>query len=414
MDITNWNVIDKVFIDNIELLPSVTEIFELQLAYLEYTNLSLEDFYNRCAYFKSRNNKLTKHYSLFSKVTDALVAERSNETKQYFEQGSFATGYATHGLFPYRGKFHPQLIKSLLNIIGIKEDDVVLDSMCGSGTLNIEASLNGIISYAVDISPFCKFMTKVKYDALTMDVDSLKNVLNNKDNIFDMLHSKDGLSKIQNIIDPAKKKVGELCLLAYLDALGYSKRVKMNDHRTLFDKVINRYIGVVTDFITVIKPNIKKLGRVEILTNSTAQSLELKDNSIDGIITSPPYSFAIDYAENDAPHIEYLGYDVKQIRKNMIGLKGISLQEKLDYYFADMRLVVSEASRVLKPNKSLIIIIGSNTNQTKGVRLEDNIIQSCRDKGLELYLTINKPIKGMRSTMKDELVLFFHKIGGIK
>jgi len=31
----------------------------------------------------------------------------------------FSTGYSTHGLFAYRGKFHSQLIKGLLNILGV-------------------------------------------------------------------------------------------------------------------------------------------------------------------------------------------------------------------------------------------------------------------------------------------------------
>ncbi len=408
MDLQNWNVIDKMFDDEIELLPSVTELFELQLAYLEYNTLPIADFYERSAYFKSRKGKLTKHFSLYSNVTEALIDERSNETKQYFEQGNFSTGYATHGLFPYRGKFHPQLIKALLNIIGIKKSETILDPMCGSGTLNIEAALNGINSYATDVSPFCRFMTKVKYDSLTLNSVDISNILTKKDDIFDMFSNPEGLSRLRNITDPIKRKVGELCLLAYLDALGYSKRVKMNDHKTLFRKVLSRYVGVLQDSITKIVPNIS-LGNVKILDDSTAQKLDLPDNSIDGIITSPPYSFAIDYAENDAPHIEYLGYSVAQIRNNMIGLKGKSIQDKLESYFTDMNSVVREASRVLKPDKTMVIIIGSNTNQTKGVRLEDNIIIACGTVGLNLYLTINKPIKGMRNTMKEELILFFKK-----
>jgi hypothetical protein len=74
-----------------------------------------------------------------------------------------------------------------------------------------------------------------------------------------------------------------------------------------------------------------------------------------------------------------------------------------------METVCSEVSRVLKREKFFIMIIGSNTNQTGGIRLENKIIDSCQKYGLTLVKSILKPIKGMRNTMKDEYILFFEK-----
>lgn len=404
------SLLAKIFDDEVEMLSSVTELFELQLAYMEYGCLQKDVFWERCAYFKSRDAKLTKHYALYSNVPHELTDDRTTETKNYFEQGSFATGYATHGLFPYRGKFHPQLIKAILNIIGIRKGEVVLDPMAGSGTLNIEAALNGIDSFAVDVSPFCRFMIKVKFESLTLRTEDMGSLSKNTARIFEMFHNQGGLNRLMAITDPVKKKVGELCLLAYLDALGYSKRVKMNDHERLFQKVISRYIGVVNNSLTRIVPNVQ-LGSVSVLETSLAQKIDLPDSCIDGIITSPPYSFAIDYVENDAPHIEYLGYDVQEIRNNMVGLKGKSINEKLELYFSDMDCVLKECSRVLKQEKYLVMVIGSNTNQTKGVYLEPRIIKSAQNYNFVLDYIIKKPIKGLRNTMKEELVLFFIKRG---
>lgn len=81
------------------------------------------------------NGRLTKHFQLYSVQSSALSEDRSVQTKSYFENGQFSTGYATHGLFPYRGKFHPQLIKGLINILGIKKGEFILDPMCGSEPL---------------------------------------------------------------------------------------------------------------------------------------------------------------------------------------------------------------------------------------------------------------------------------------
>jgi tRNA G10 N-methylase Trm11 len=54
------------------------------------------------------------------------------------------------------------MIKAIMNIIGLKKNDIVLDPMCGSGTTNVEAALMGINSVGVDISPFCILMASVK------------------------------------------------------------------------------------------------------------------------------------------------------------------------------------------------------------------------------------------------------------
>jgi len=152
-----------LFDNKVELLPSVNELFELELAYLEYNCVPKSDLLERLAYFKSVDGRLTKHFLMYNNTTKALTDNRSASTKAYFENGLFSTGYATHGLFPYRGKFHPQLIKALINIIGVKKNETILDPMCGSGTANIESALMGVNSYAIDLSPFCqsrKFINK--------------------------------------------------------------------------------------------------------------------------------------------------------------------------------------------------------------------------------------------------------------
>ncbi len=280
--------------------------------------------------------------------------------------------------------------------------------MAGSGTTNIEASLMGINSYAIDVSPFCQFMTKTKYDALKIDLDLLNSTKLNADKLFRYFGQKNILQQITKI-EAGKKEIYELALLAYLDALGYSKRVVRSNHEQLFIKVLNRYIETVKSLLLNQFFNNQVLGDLTILQNSDALNIELPNNSIDGIITSPPYSFAIDYVENDKDQLEYLGYDTKKLKNQLIGLKGKTKSEKLEIYFKDIDIFLSEAARVLKKNKYLVVIIGSNTNQTGGVRLEQNVINSAIKYNLELVKSILKPIKGMRNTMKEEYILIFER-----
>ncbi|MHA1328762.1 MAG: TRM11 family SAM-dependent methyltransferase [Promethearchaeota archaeon] len=403
------SLLQNLFESEVELLPSVNELFELELAYLEYYCLPENDLLDRLAYFKSVDGKLTKHFLMYNHPAKALTDNRSANTKTYFENGLFSTGYATHGLFPYRGKFHPQLIKALINIIGIKKEDTILDPMCGSGTTNIEAALMGINSYAIDLSPFCHFMTRVKYNSLSIDIELLKGISNKSEELFNFFNVDDVKTQLQKISDHEKLKVYELALLAFLDALGYSKRVVSSNHKQLFAKVLKRYEDTVVNFILNTSKYITDLGNLNILENATATKIPLQDNSIDGVITSPPYSFAIDYLKNDEAQLNYLGYSTDELRDNMIGLNGRNKSERLKNYFNDMEQVCAEVSRVLKKDKYFVMIIGSNTNQTGGIRLEGKIIESCERNNLALVKSILKPIKGMRNTMKDEYILFFKK-----
>ncbi len=402
------SIIQELFDNKVELLPSVTELFELELAYLEYKILDEKEYLERTAYAKSFNGENSLHFLRFSDISEEVSKNRTSTANTYFKNGLFSTGYATHSLFPYRGKFHPQLIKGIINILGIKKGETILDPMAGSGTTNIEASLLGINSYAIDISPFCQLMTKTKYNALKIDLDLLNNVKLDTDKLFDYFGQKNILQKIEKI-GTGKKEIYELALLAYLDALGYSKRVVRSNHQQLFAKVLNRYLETVKSLLSNRYFDNQKLGDVTILPNSDALNIELPDNSIDGIITSPPYSFAIDYVENDKDQLNYLGYNTIELKQNLIGLKGKTKSEKLENYFSDMDKFITEASRVLKSNKFLVVIIGSNTNQTGGIRLEQNVINSAKNNKMNLVKSILKPIKGMRNTMKEEYILIFEK-----
>lgn len=400
---------ENIFQDKVELLPSVNELFELELAYLEYKSLPKELLIDRAAYFKTINGNFTKHFLMYNNTSKDLTENRSQLTKSYFENGAFSTGYATHGLFPYRGKFHPQLIKAIINILGITKGETILDPMCGSGTTNIEAALMGINSIAGDLSPFCQFMTKVKYNSLSIDKKLLSGISNKAESFFAFFKGGKIQSKLNKIKDKQKLKIYELVLLAFLDSLGYSKRVTKYNHEQLFKRVLSRYEKTILGFIQNGAKHIKELGKLEILEEANARIIPLEDNSIDGIITSPPYSFAIDYVKNDEYQLIFMGYDIKKIRNQMIGLVGENKKERLNNYFKDMDTVCKEVSRVLKKKKYFVMIIGSNTRQTGGIRLEGKIIESCVRYKLRLIKSINKPIKGLRNTMKNEFILFFQK-----
>lgn len=389
-----------------ELLPNLLELFEVEFAYYEHKVLNKDEIIQRGAFFKSIDTIPTHHYVICSNNNPLIWKGRSESTRAYFKEGSFSTGYATHGLFPYRGKFHPQLIKGLLNILEIQSHETVLDPMCGSGTLNVEASIVGINSIGIEKSPFCVFMSKVKYESLKVDYTILSTILSDMSKNYRILINSNKLPKEFEFNDGFDIEKG-ISLLSFLDAMGYAKRCSKGIN-VLFPSVLKRYIGQIKSFVEARDKLNVSIGEAKFEIGD-ARNLKLKDNSIDAIITSPPYSFAIDYAENDRPQLEFLGYDVSSLKEDMIGLKGKTKKEKLNNYFEDMNKVLSEMYRVLKKGKYGVVIIGSNDIQTGGIRLETKIEEMANKNSFVLDQKIVKPIKGIQNTMKDEYILFLRK-----
>ena len=81
--------------------------------------------------------------------------------------------YGTHGIHEYRGKFFPQLVRSLLNIANVPENGIVADPMCGSGTTAVEAVLGGHHALGVDMNPLSVLMARTKCAVLAVDPDLL-------------------------------------------------------------------------------------------------------------------------------------------------------------------------------------------------------------------------------------------------
>jgi len=387
-----------------ETIPNISDKFEQELAFFEYNNLSKRDIIRRGAYFYSIDGKKTSHAKICEKAEKQL--NKNSKDYNYFKNRRFATHYASHGLFPYKGKFHPQMIKGLLNMLNIDSDDLILDPMCGSGTLNVEASLMGIKSIGVDLNPFAVFMTSVKTDCLKLSQSTYEKHKKPPDHYYSEFSERD--KDFKNLIKTSSNKdvIKKFFLLSYLDAMGFSRRIRAPMDK-LYHQVYQKYDNLLESFLNVKKDIDISIEDSNFSQGDTLSLSNISSNYIDGVITSPPYSFAIDYLENDKPQIEYLGFELDELKEKLLGFKGKNKDEKLKNYFQDMNKILSELNRVLKPSKYLVLILGSNTYQTGGIRLEKNLIESSQKNGFELLQQIQKPIKGRNNTMKKEQILIF-------
>jgi len=137
--------------------------------------------------------------------------------------------------------------------------------------------------------------------------------------------------------------------------------------------------------------------------------LPLEDESVDGIITSPPYSIALDYVKNDAHALQALGYNLTKIREEFIGVRGKD-SERVRLYNEDMKRSLNEMHRVLKPGKYCVIVIGNATYQGKEIKTVEFFIDYCQKIGFKLVKNIDKIIYGLYNVMQKENILIFQKV----
>jgi DNA modification methylase len=319
------------------------------------------------------------------------------------------------------------MIKGIMNIIGLRPGDTVLDPMAGSGTTLIEASIIGINSVGVELSPFACLMARAKLAGLKMECSGFKNLLDlsdkvysyfdqnakNVDGLFDRPEQNGAAVVLKELEGSEARK--ELVLLAFLDAMGYATRRKNKNARELFPIVLARYLAAVEAFNIAREETGLVLGKSKVICGDS-RSLDIPDDSVHGVLFSPPYSFAIDYVANDDLQLKYLGLDPPSLSSRMVGLIGgqgrtISerIRNRVAYYFDDMNRIIGECARVMKRGACCVIVIGSNTNQTGGIRLEEKMIEFAEHHGMPLHKVITREIEGIRNTMREEFILIFRK-----
>ena len=239
------NPVPGLFPTGYRLIPQLNEVYELHLAAIEARHLTAEALVERGAYFHSINGIETKHFQLC--LGDPLtMTSVSDRRRLFFATNLFKTGYATHGLFPYRGKFHPQMVKALLNAMGLHQGEIVLDPMMGSGTTLIEAATMGIDSIGYDVSPLCSLMAQAKIDGLSIDPLKLSRVV---DDQALLIRSFTQFETHPVTIETLPlQPVDRIMSLAYYDAVGFANRSSKVNRQQAFMEVLARYAKVIQKF----------------------------------------------------------------------------------------------------------------------------------------------------------------------
>ena len=333
-----------------------------------------------------------------------------------------------HNFHSFPAKFPPQLSRLFIENL-TSPGDLVLDPMAGSGTTIVEAMSTGRIGLGFDIDPLALLISKVKITPLDPIAVERQAHRVAQEAELSLLHSskiekelKDRfdehtkafvdywfsdetqielmglLLQIEKVRDPDIRDFLKLTLSAIIVTksggvslawdLGHTRPHKLNQGRS------KKYKAAIPEFEKRAARNISSLiknaesakrSRVQF---GNAEDLPLEDESVDLIVTSPPYaSNAIDYMRAHKFSLVWLGMEVShltELRSRYIGSDKVtgyefeslpSLTEKvisrisaldprkgmvLRRYFSEMTRVLKEMRRLLKPGKAAIVVVGSS------------------------------------------------------
>lgn len=407
---------------------------------------------------------------------------------------------STHLIHTYPAKLLPHIPYIFLNnSIYSSKGDLILDPFCGSGTVLLEAILAGRNAVGLDSNPLARLITRVKTtkynlnhlnDVLTIIVNQynsqnkteIPNVIN-IDNWF-LKEIKESLGKLKHIITGIDDhKARDFFLLCFSNCV---KKVSLADPRVsvpvklrldqykidhpLRKKTKTRLenlkkINVLEKFVQISKENIKRFNNLRPANNITAKVIGndarkikksingtvLKEsNSVDLILTSPPYGGAQKYIRASSLNLGWLGeltertlvafekesigrehyrvHEYKELAKTGVTEADCVLTEIFKKnplrahiagnYLIEMKQALQEMYRVLKPDGFLILIAANNYVCGKEFETQFFLKKICLELGFSISLELVDDIKSYglmtkrnktASVITREWVLIFKK-----
>mgnify|MGYP000901323238 CR=1 FL=1 len=273
-------------------------------------------------------------------------------------------------------------------------------------------SLGPVInSIGFDLSPLCVLQSNVKINS-TGSLSQIKSLREQAIDSFDLSISSnnimEGLTSPYSSFLESIDDVNTMNFFKLAQLLAISEKVRRNrKFLPSFVKNLDKMISSLNDYVHAIDTLDLNLGKPDV-RKADARKLPLVDKSIDGIVTSPPYSIALDYVSNDAHSLKALGHDLDDLRSLLIGVRGKGSQ-KISTYNEDMIKCFSEMYRVLRQGKYCAIVIGDATYQNSKINTIDFTINECKKLGFTLVQNLNKTIFGLYNVMQTDNTLIFLK-----
>lgn len=341
-----------------------------------HSNCSLIDEYLVDSFSAGNFCKDVARVNLEQKYTPLLeVTDAFNRQSVSFQISKNAR---LHSWLKYKEGFSADLVNTLLDITGVKAGATILDPFFGSGTTGLVCQMRGINCIGFDILPLSKIAIDAKKNVFSYNIKELKRLIedvkrleipsNYKKRVNSVPITKyaypDETEQFLAYINewillsqytPEAKNILQLAVINSLEKISYTakdgqylrwdyrskKVIKANERRqkggkpplkTRFDKgEIPSAKETIVQELELILNDVLHVQKNRMLTNDATVSFHqesvlkalpsMVSNSVDGVITSPPYCNRYDYTRTYALELAYLGLsnkDIKHLRQTLL------------------------------------------------------------------------------------------------
>lgn len=302
--------------------------------------------------------------------TNQFLIEQSY--RESFNSGNRQiTRYSVHGLHEYKGKFNPQVVRTLINLFNIEEGQKILDPFCGSGTSLVEGIYSGVSSIGTDINKLAVFIANTKIKAMQIDIEDINNAkeylierfhkirrnfdLNNLEDsriqylkkwfLLDNLYDIECLRKI--ILEEIHEDIKDVFLVILSNLLREYSLQEPADLRIrrrksplpdvsiiqVFGEKVNKFIEIqrASRVMNIVSSVNAKAINCDI--RNFREYLEASGGTFfDAAITSPPYATALPYIDTQRLSLVWLGLcnpdNIMKLERTLIGSRELSVTMK--------------------------------------------------------------------------------------
>lgn len=318
---------------------------------------------------------------MFSQIEEKYhVIYPDNENATY----DSLLNYSTEGKNPfqrwyrYKEGFSVQFIEQVVKEYRTSEHDILLDPFAGSGTTLVAANKMGYKGIGFEVNPFSFFLMKTKIQEYTnkeigdfkylyqkildeLQIDLLEEyrlpLLSISGKVFQPEAEKYMMSCKSKINIIREGKVKDLLKLGWLASIeelsdyrkagnGLKRRKTVKPiiigKKEVIERLTRQYEYMYNDLVSLDSTN--HFENKIINASSLSFSNSVKENSVDGIIFSPPYANCFDYTE--IYKLELWFGDFVKSYKDLKKLRSQSLRSHLNVTY-DKNILNSEKSELL-------------------------------------------------------------------
>ncbi|MBO0348177.1 methyltransferase [Phormidium pseudopriestleyi FRX01] len=315
-------------------------------------------------------------------------------------------------LFTWRGQFSPQLVENLL-LAYCPRDATVLDPFCGSGTVLYECGYLGLKAVGCELNPAAWILSRI-YEFINLRLGDRHRIITSvsgklqqqfpQPELFQTLECdrlevpafQTRLCRIYQEVTPLEQAI--LDALVILLDLDIQQPINIQEINTAFFAICQW----IRDF-----PNSENSLKSHL---GDARCLPVTTDSIDFILTSPPYINVFNYHQNYRNSVEFLNWNLLEIAKSEIGSNRANRRNRfftVIQYCLDLTLIFKEIKRVCKPGARIIFVVGYESTVLGVPFYNAKIISELATLGgqFELVLTQQRQFKNKFGKMIREDLL---------